>query len=60
MFKPIGLKIGIPTQQPLEKEKLLSLDLMFSTPSVDLGLNGEAAPIINPQVGNHVEKDATL
>jgi hypothetical protein len=26
-------------------------------PSVDSGLNGEVAPIINPQLGNHVEKD---
>ncbi len=59
MFKLVGFKIGIPTQQPLEKEKLLSLDVMSSTPRVDLGLNGEVAPIINPQLRNHVEKDAT-
>lgn len=28
-------------------------------PSVDLRLNAEATPVINPQLGNHVEKDAT-
>jgi hypothetical protein len=28
-------------------------------PSVDLRLNGEATPVINPKLGNHVEKDAT-
>ncbi len=30
---------------------------MYGVPSVDLGLMGEVAQVINPQLKNHVEKD---